>query len=267
MFCLDENDKKKYLEKINKFYKYPDSVIEYILNHEYKICDIPELQKKQFLSNDEIKSLIVLMKKTVKFLDDHKITYWLDGGTLLGASRNGKIIPWDDDVDLAIPYDSFIKIKDIIKSYQIEYKNNIKYLISKDYDIKFFETLGDPDKVIDNKVSFLLRTYDIDGIYNKNIFIDLLIYLKDDKTNSYITNNKNWKNIYLYPYNTVYPLKKINFEGTKYWCVNKPNIYLNTAYWFWKHIAILHHSHFKKFKKNINKKIYFFLKSPKIKSK
>ena len=64
MFCLDENDKKKYLDKINKFYKYPKSIIKYMLNSNYKICNIPQLQKKTLLSNEKINSLFSLLKKT-----------------------------------------------------------------------------------------------------------------------------------------------------------------------------------------------------------
>ena len=37
---------------------------------------------------------------TVSVLEACGARYWLEGGSLLGAARNGDIIPWDYDVDL-----------------------------------------------------------------------------------------------------------------------------------------------------------------------
>ena len=37
-----------------------------------------------------------------KLLDDEELTWFIESGTLLGAWRNGKFIPHDDDFDIAL---------------------------------------------------------------------------------------------------------------------------------------------------------------------
>ena len=38
------------------------------------------------------------------------LSYWLDGGTLIGALRHGQPIPWDDDMDICVPKQDFDRL-------------------------------------------------------------------------------------------------------------------------------------------------------------
>ena len=43
-----------------------------------------------------------VLKEIKHILDDTEVKYWLEWGTLLGAVRDGKFIPWDTDIDLGM---------------------------------------------------------------------------------------------------------------------------------------------------------------------
>ncbi|SFB84058.1 Phosphorylcholine metabolism protein LicD [Marinospirillum celere] len=42
------------------------------------------------------------LRLVTDYFDKNSITYCLDGGTLLGIAREGRLLPWDDDLDLFV---------------------------------------------------------------------------------------------------------------------------------------------------------------------
>lgn len=55
-----------------------------------------------------------LLKLVVEKLDSAGLAYWLGFGTLLGAVRHGGFIPWDDDVDICMLRDDYVKAETVL---------------------------------------------------------------------------------------------------------------------------------------------------------
>lgn len=68
--------------------------------------------KLQQLRPCQLKQLSIL-EEIDRICRKHGISYWLDGGSLLGAVRHGGFIPWDDDIDIAMPLEDSRRFADV----------------------------------------------------------------------------------------------------------------------------------------------------------
>jgi phosphorylcholine metabolism protein LicD len=92
-----------------------------------KRCDYPYTSDKKTTSYSCCKNhLIELLSYLVETFNKHKVTYFLDYGTLLGCMRNNSFIPWDTDIDISIITEDLDSIMDIIK------ENNKGYNLIKE---------------------------------------------------------------------------------------------------------------------------------------
>ena len=84
--------------------------------------------KNKEISYDERKKLQVdILREVDTFCRTHDIRYCLAYGTLLGAVRHKGYIPWDDDIDIHMPYPDMIKFKNEFKSDKYMYVDADNY--------------------------------------------------------------------------------------------------------------------------------------------
>lgn len=64
-----------------------------------------------------------------KVCEENELKYYMIGGTLLGAIRHKGFIPWDDDIDIAMPREDYEKLIEISRDNKL----------SKDYTVENYK--------------------------------------------------------------------------------------------------------------------------------
>lgn len=83
-------------------------------------------------SLNEMQSMMLDMIKWFhSFCLKHNIKYYVVGGTMLGAVRHKGFIPWDDDVDIAIPRNDYEKL---LANKEIWLKDEKRYFLESYHD-------------------------------------------------------------------------------------------------------------------------------------
>ncbi len=67
--------------------------------------EIPSLMKRTWAA--ELKMLTQLQD----FFKAYNLTYYAEVGTLLGAARHHGFVPWDDDIDIAMPREDYMRLQ------------------------------------------------------------------------------------------------------------------------------------------------------------
>ena len=87
------------------------------------------------------KYLLATLDEFIRVCNKYNLEWFADGGTLLGAVRDGKMIPWDDDIDIVMPrnsYNKFITLSDEFKEAHNEIlwslMAGLRHRLVHDYD-------------------------------------------------------------------------------------------------------------------------------------
>ena len=113
-----------------------------------------------------------MLKLLDKYCQEYNLKYFMVGGTMLGAIRHNGFIPWDDDIDVCMPYKDF-------KILQRNFQSSEYFLQSPESDI---QTPFIVYKI--RKNNSYMHEPGTEGLnIHQGIWLDIFVYFDAAKTN------------------------------------------------------------------------------------
>lgn len=157
---------------------------------------------------------LALARRVATALEPLSVTWFLDGGTLLGAYRTGEVLPQDDDFDMAVYLPDYRGEAELI-----ELKASIEKAIPAPHLVRIVTSYAHKIEVYDpSSLCYPLPTAHYMGADFHAVTVDLQIMT--DGPNDSVVYLHNMLSDVAVPKEAVRPTKKVVCEGVAF---NAPN--------------------------------------------
>lgn len=93
-----------------------------------------------------------IAKEVLRICEKHGLTYYMLGGTMLGAIRHKGFIPWDDDIDLGMPRDDYERFLEIAPQELAAHLKLVNYRTDPNYMYYITRILDTDTTVIEERI-------------------------------------------------------------------------------------------------------------------
>lgn len=101
--------------------------------------------------NEIQKCILGIYKAIDRVCNENNIRYFAIGGTCLGAVRHHGFIPWDDDLDIAMPIEDYQKFIDIASDMLPNYLKLFTHKTAKHNCLPFFKVMDSRTTMTENR--------------------------------------------------------------------------------------------------------------------